>query len=270
MENTVCELCSHKFATKASLARHQRKKKPCSMPIVCDKCKQEFQSQYHLKRHLERITSCVKDPYCHICEKEFKSNVVLVEHRKLCQENQQLKSMLSIQQVAVINNNNNTTNNINIDKMQNIQININITPFGQESTRHLDAATVVKMLENNMEQFLPQMVEYVHANPDAPENRNVIFDPTSNQFFLMNDADKWTEGDPDKTMVKLRNNIQKHIQHMQPQIVPHITKESKNNCENVLMGAKEYRELTPDTINQTKKILENQSKAEEIVKKLTF
>lgn len=260
-----CVKCGRVLSSKQALKRHLNRKNPCDKRYICDRCNQEFNNNKSLIKHVNRKNPCSTQYKCEHCKFEFEYELEYYKHYKNCDIRKKLEKMeYQLEQVSKMSAAATMIQNIHVDKIEtNNQINV-VCMFGQEKLSHIDATRVVKMLENNIGQFLPKMVEYVHTNPDIPENNNVVFDPELNKFYLMGKPNVWTEEDPDLTMIQLRDNIQKHIQSMQPRILPYITIKSKNNCESLLLGRREYCDMTDDTINQTKKVLENPERVEKI------
>lgn len=288
-----CKRCDKTFKNEYNWKRHENMVPNCVQPLICPNCGKNF--EHHRNRYLQHVkyrkTPCMssklvarnssKEYQCSFCKGSYStvsnrnkherkcskrpqndkdSEIALMKQRLREKEQELIKQKKIIQnmerRIGAVNNTMNTTNNtMNVTNITN-NIHINILPFGSENIKKLDAQTVARLLEGNISHFLPKMVQYVHANPEVPENQNIIFDATNNQFLLMG-TDEWMQGDPDQTMIRLRDNVQRHIQKMQPQIVPHITSDTKDNCETVLMGKHEYHDLPLETVNETKKALNN-------------
>lgn len=260
MGDTTCPKCNKVLCNRQSYDRHMNRKIPCDYKYKCHQCLKEFKNNRDLNLHIGRQTSCSKY-ICNYCERGFSIELEYYKHLVDCKAKTEIDKMkMQMELIGTNNTNINQTINVHVD---NNQINV-VCVFGQENLNSIDVTKIIKMLEGSIQQFLPKMVEYVHTDPNKPENNNIVFDPDANKFYLMEAPNVWTEEDPDETMIYLRNNIQKHIQSMQPRIVMQITAASKDNCESLLIGKKEYREMSTETIDQTKKVLENPAKIEKI------
>lgn len=262
MNDTTCPKCGKVLCDKRSLNRHLNRKIPCDYKYVCQRCSKEFKNNRDLNLHLHRKTPCALFT-CEHCERHYMDELEYYKHLVDCPAKakiDQMKMQLELAKCGTnIQNIKNQTINVNVENQYNL-----VCVFGQEDMKSIDATRVAKMLEGSIGQFLPKMVEYVHADPTKPENNNIVFDPEANKFYLMGQSDVWIEEDPDETMIQLRDNIQKHIQSIQPRILPHITISNKDNCEALLMGRSEYRNMTSETVDRTKKVLENPAKIEKI------
>lgn len=253
MSSFECNKCGQTLSSKRALDRHLLRKYPCDRKYTCSKCGRNFRDNHALSSHMSRKKPCGISRTCKYCDKEFTDIDEYCTHFELCAVN-----------AIVSKSGDGPSVNINIQNNTVNVGNLNVYVFGKESTKHIDMAKVGNMLEGSLGQFLPNMVKYVHTDPLAPENNNVVFDPESNKFYLMVQPDVWTEEDADSTMLQLRDNIQRHIQLLQPKILPYITINSKDNCEALLMGKTEYRDMTSETVDKTKKVLEDPIRVEKI------
>jgi len=78
---------------------------------------------------------------------------------------------------------NNTSNCNNTTQINNNTINISIRPFGKENLDYITPTYILRLLEKcrcefpgeeEKQKFVGQMYKAIHANPEHPENHNMI------------------------------------------------------------------------------------------------
>jgi Zinc finger, C2H2 type len=204
-----CKKCNRKFSELRYLQRHLKRKTPCTETFICAKCNKSFRNKQELTRHGNRITSCAieevpvvsttnEENCCHICGKSYATPSNLRRHQKeVCnttanpQVIQQLLSTCAKQQEFIqtlveggaISP---VTNNVTVNNVQNnnLYVNVTICSFGSEDLSRLDTNKVMNLIKNNTGNFIPKMIEHVHANPNTPENHNVFFDPVRGKAIV--------------------------------------------------------------------------------------
>ena len=188
----ICKKCNAEFATAYSMRRHAKIKTPCApntIPVInmntsnnrCMYCGKSYASVYSLRRHKE--TCSTKNNPSILLQLLAEKDKVLAEKDKVLAEKDKV---ISLQQQLMNNginpmvtnhptviNNNVTVNQVN----QNLYVNVTICSFGQEDLSRLDTSKVMKLLKGQIKDFMPKMIEHVHANPEHPEYHNVYYDP---------------------------------------------------------------------------------------------
>ena len=110
---------------------------------------------------------------------------------------------------TIINNTLNQTIN------NNLYMNVTICSFGNEDLSRLDVEKVMNLLKNHADEFVPKMIEQVHANPDIPEYHNVFYDPKKDKaivFAPISDNEKsWKVKDFREVSDELTQKIREYI-----------------------------------------------------------
>jgi len=205
-----CEKCCKTFSSASNLRSHLKRKNPCvpsEIPVIdlndeenkCKYCGKCYVSPYNLKRH---IGSCpMKDNQGAVMQ------LLLEKMERLEAQNQQLMANQQVQQITNINN---TTN-----VQQNLYLNVTICSFGNEDLSRLDPAEVMKLIKNNTKDFMPKMIEHVHANPNMPDFHNVFYDPELQKamVFAQTEDNKltWQIREIEDVSTDLTSKIKEHI-----------------------------------------------------------
>lgn len=215
-EKYICETCGKKFKSKQYLQIHLNREIACNKTFPCKKCGKIFPTPSKLRTHENRKTSCVpevvpvisddnEENMCHICGKTYSSASNLRRHQKTCdintnlmhvvkllveqnkQQNATIQTLIQNSKIISSTNDNSTTNidnsTTNIQN-NNMYVNVTLCCFGQEDLTKLDQNKVLDMVRNHEKDFIPKMIEHVHANPDMPEYHNVFFDPESGKAIV--------------------------------------------------------------------------------------
>ena len=239
-----CNKCRREFKARHHLDNHLRRKTPCDKIFKCFKCHKIFSNGSELKRHQNRVTSCVPESVpvitnnneenrCHYCGNEYANTYNLKRHQKTCSvmknpeilitlvneqkkmietQSQMLQSFISNQSPqTIINGDVNIQNNVE----NNLYLNVTICSFGNEDLSRLDAAQVMNLIKNHAQDFVPKMIEHVHANPDLPEFHNVFYDPNREKaivFAPISASEKsWQVQDFREVSAQLTKKIKEHV-----------------------------------------------------------
>ena len=257
----ICNVCNASFTAEKYLTRHTRAK-TCEKQYVCNKCQKEFTTAQNLRFHMKRKVPCVPDLLpvlnansanntCKFCGKTYANRFSLDRHTKICnmkndssllinlalrQEMAELKKQMCIlqqnQQPIIVNN-----NNINIDNSQNMYVNVTICSFGSEDLTKLDQQGVIDLLKGQVEDFMPRMIEYIHANPKHPEFHNVFYDPVRKKALVFRqNQDKqltWQFEDIDHVSKLLTNKIKDHIHPLNGPYFNSLAKEDTETANKI-------------------------------------
>ena len=233
-----CNKCNRKFKEARFLKKHLNRTTPCDKIFKCEKCYKTFKEERFLNNHRNRKAPCIPESVpivtndnaenkCHMCGKTYANVYNLKRHQKNCsiatnpQAMQQLMSMVSDlkQEVRELRQtqpivNNNTLNHINVQN-NNLYLNVTICSFGNEDLSKLDTAKIMQLLKNHADNFMPKMIEHVHANPDHPEFHNVFYDPRREKaivFVPISDTEmSWQARDFQEVSTDLTEKIKQHI-----------------------------------------------------------
>ena len=204
--------------------------------------------------------------------------ILLVTHyediliMRLVEQNQQLmqalisNGMTVPQNVTNITNNNNITNNV----QNNLYLNVTICCFGTEDLTKLDTEKVLNLVRNHSQDFIPKMIEYVHANPEMPEYHNVFFDKNRGKAIVFgpisDEKQSWQAKDIKEISDQLTDKIQKH---MDPREGPYfnLAMQSKdsNASNNIIKIAHHVDWKTPEILEQNKESLSKLAKNRQFV-----
>jgi Zinc finger, C2H2 type len=200
----ICEKCNKSFSEDKYLKQHKGKRNPCDKVHSCDKCSKIFKTSQSLRNHKNRKNPCVPnevpvidltqdDNKCRFCGNNYSNKYNLRRHVDSCsmknnqtamlelvlekldemkEENKVLRNQIQLQPVQQVTN---VTNNTVVNN--NLYVNVTICSFGKEDLNRLDTSKVMNLLKNHTSDFMPRMIEHVHANPDHPEFHNVFYDP---------------------------------------------------------------------------------------------
>ena len=239
-----CKKCGRGFTQNRYLKAHLIKKVPCDKKFICTKCKREFNNNSGLSAHLNRATPCVTDEIpvidstknehrCQYCNGTYANKQNLKRHQKTCDKEANLHYMMKIlieqnekqrDMIETLITNGGiipaVTNNVTINNTQNIlnnniYVNVTICSFGKEDLSKLDTSKVMNLLKGQVDDFMPKMIEHVHANPDHPEFHNVFFDPELGKaivFAPISDTEmSWQSRDFAEVSADITEKIKEHI-----------------------------------------------------------
>lgn len=243
----VCKKCEKGFSEERYLQQHLKRKTPCDKKFICPKCRKSFGNDYTLKNHLNRITPCVPEEIpiidatkeefrCQYCNKTYSNKHNLKRHQKTCDKEANLQYLMKklleennkewekrIEKIVgnTVMPNNTTINNVTVNNVHNVQnnnlyLNVTICSFGNEDLSKLDTTKVMELIKDHTSDFIPKMIEQVHANPELPEYHNVFYDPKKDKaivFAPISDNEKsWKIRDFKEVSDELTQKIREYIQ----------------------------------------------------------
>jgi len=206
-----CERCEKEFPKKYNYESHIKRKTLCvpvvadTVPVVvknpenkCIYCKKTFVNHRNMKRHVE--ISCPLSGAKFTPGPREKIKELEEENRKLKEENRKLKdseknpekesekdSEKDSEKEPEKNpeKDSKKTNIYNIDQIQTyvnnstnvINIVANIQTLGSEDMSNISMAEVTRYLMEGSEEYVPNMIKHVHANPKYPQYHNVVYLP---------------------------------------------------------------------------------------------
>ena len=80
--------------------------------------------------------------------------------------------------------------NINIEKVENMNIEIVINNYGSENLKHLRSKDFAGLL-NGIYGAVPKLIEKIHFDPKHPENHNIKFTNKKLPYLKIMKDDKW-------------------------------------------------------------------------------
>ena len=280
----ICVKCGRGFAQDRYLQNHLNKTVSCDKKHTCPKCNKEFPSNSALSAHLNRITSCVPEEIpiiditknehrCQYCNKTYSNKQNLKRHQLTCdketnlqhvmkimmEQNQLLmgerqqdrQQIMQLQQHLISNGINpviNITNNVQNNNVQqnNIYVNVSIVPFGEEDYNKLDHARVLEIIKGNAADFIPQMIEHIHADPKRPEFHNVFYDKQSQAMIkyaaISAEIKTWIKTDPKTVSTQISNRLTKFIHPLNSPYFNDVLKTNDTETANKIINLSNSRE----------------------------
>jgi Zinc finger, C2H2 type len=307
-EKLICNNCGKIFAQERYLRQHKNRKTKCTKKFICKKCDKQFPTPSKLRAHENRKTPCAPNEVpvikgensenrCHLCNNTYSSAYSLRRHQNgscntnktmlslmktleekdariaLLEENKQLSDHIISSGLVplnqTVNNNNVTINNV----QQNLYVNVTICSFGDEDLSRLDNSTVMKLLKDNVGDFMPKMIEHVHANPEHPEFHNVFYDPIKEKAIVFAPISEtemsWQMRNFSEVSAHLTAKIKQHIR---PGYGPYFDQamqardsETSNNIINIVESIDwSTDEVLDKNRNSLAKIAKNQGFLEQV------
>ena len=181
--------------------------------LICSRCGYRTNVKQNIEKHIIRVNMCspilkdikpkikiISKLTCLFCLKDFSRNDSLKRHQKSCKkknetdkekfEEKTKDELLEIIQIqkkqlekrTVIDNSVNNVVNVvnNIDnRVTNNTINITILAYPDADLSHLTDDKIQEYLVGDPVQNIPKLIEYIHCNPEKPENHNIFINNRS-------------------------------------------------------------------------------------------
>lgn len=176
------------------------------MTFLCTRCGFNTEKKQTIKRHIENrkklCPSSLKDVnpeireisplMCSFCGNEFSEKYSVKRHQKTCKHNKlpentltttvpnegaTKEELLEIIQQLIKNPNvvdNSIDNSVNNDNSVANTINITILAYPDSDFSHLTDDKIREYLVGDPVQNIPKLIEYIHCNPEKPENHNIF------------------------------------------------------------------------------------------------
>lgn len=290
----ICNKCNKGFVEDRYLQQHLKRKTPCNKEHICSKCNKVFESGKLLLRHLNRKTPCALEEIpvitndnienkCRMCGKEFSTASNLKRHQKdVCNASNtkvikqlmdritQLESQISGTPQTVINGDVNIQNNI-----QNTYVNVTICSFGDEDLSKLDKNKVMHFIKNNEKDFMPKMIEHVHANPDMPEHHNVFYDPVRNKAIVyasISESEKsWQAHDFEEVLKQITKKIKTYMKPGHSPYFDMAMKDKDYDTSNIIIRIADQTDWNTDEVfERAKTCLGQMSKNKDLMNIVTI
>ena len=287
-----CEKCGKNFKEERFLKKHLSRKDPCDTIYECDKCHRKFKEERFYLGHMDRKTPCAPDSIpvvsidnvenrCHMCGKEYANAYNLKRHQKNCNVMTNPRIMMELleqnreilKRLDKYENQQPQTLNQTVNVQQNIYMNVTFCSFGNEDLTKLDTNKVMNIIKNHADEFVPKMIEYVHANPEHPELHNVFYDSEREKAIILAPiSDKemsWQAHDIKDVSDKLAKKFKEHIR---PGRGPYYDKFSQAKeyelCNKIVHIIQEMNWMTPEILEKNKISLSQITKNPEFTKRI--
>ena len=286
----TCDKCNKTFTDQKYLKQHINKRIPCDKVHDCHKCKKHFTTAQQLRNHLKRKNPCVPDEVpiveveqaetkCKFCGNVYYSKYTLKRHMTTCNIKNDTSILIEMveklsHQVNALHQNqqvstqiNNTNNNLTINN--NLYVNVTICSFGNEDLSKLDQQGVINLLKGQVEDFMPRMIEYIHANPNHPEYHNVFYDPVRGKALVFrqnqNKQLTWQFENIENISKLITSKIKDHIHPLNGPYFNSLTKEKDTDTANKIPQILCTNWETPIIVEETKESLSKVTKNKEFM-----
>tara|TARA_Y100000389_G_scaffold204928_1_gene260910 strand:+ start:1449 stop:2423 length:975 start_codon:yes stop_codon:yes gene_type:complete len=125
----------------------------------------------------------------------------------------EIKSLKNNRVVAVQNMTNmtNTSNNINTVHNNNVNIHLNVCPFGRENWDYLSMDVVIPIMKK-VNECIPEIIKLLHFDIRHPENHNLFIpNKRTNQVKVFNGT-KWETKEKNVTIEELKNKVLERLE----------------------------------------------------------
>ena len=169
-----CNICKKCFANRQNRWRHQKNIHGCKSNDNVPEKKSSYECRFCENIYKHRQTRFTHEKMCKLSyeiktnKKEFENHFLILENK-----NKQIEELLNQLIIAkssnIIINNNHYDNSIT----NNLDITININPFGQEDLSHLTQEDKKSIIQSG-HQCILKYIDKVHLNDSKPENHNLL------------------------------------------------------------------------------------------------
>lgn len=222
---------------------------------MCDKCEKIFISKTDYTRHTNRKFSCEQKKDIVLASEIdiLKKELIAIKEKNIELENElnKIKSS-SITNIKTQNN--------NVDNMNVVQIVINA--YGKEDLSHLTEKHIRKILDRGFKS-IPQYIEFIHFNDDAPENKNICISNRRDSVVNVFDGNKWQLQDKQQFLNDIK---EKGIDFIEQKIED--LDENKTSDKRILTKINRFLQTYRDNENSDDELSKNKKESKEIMKKL--
>jgi len=206
-----CDFCNQTFSFYSSYLKHKNK----------GRCKAKIDNIAIYERDLN-IQVLEEKLKCRFCNQTYKNQSGLSKHKtKGCRARDEYeldlqKRVLERRKEAsaqIINNGDHATNIIiNMPKIE-------MNPFGQENLDYITTKLLIKELESckaiqqaDVSGIVDRFTKLIHANPEHPENQNVLFKSLNTGFARVYRQNGFQDEQSTEVQDTIIQNVQKLIQ----------------------------------------------------------
>lgn len=253
MVEYICNRCKIIFNKKSTYTNHKNKKKPCKVKCEiteCDVCGAIFKHKTSLYKHKKE--NC--KGYKIIKKNKTPQSKEIADLRN---EVEKLKNMILSQSNNNTINNTQNNNTQNIDKSQNIVINVDlgkykINKFGEEDLSHITTETFKKILGKGLKS-VPELIQIVNFDKDHPQNHNVLVTNLRSKNAKVHNGEKWETRDLDDIANQLVENNTARAIEVYEKLEPELNRTTKKKFTN-FMDRQDDDDIVDDLDKCTKKI----------------
>ena len=180
-----CKICGYETQYKSNLNKHINKKLSCKPSIEklmiynCRYCNKTFEHRQSKYRHQRE------------CSHKMNNDIL-----ELRDEINELKRMIYTKP---------TNTNINIEKVENMNIEIVINNYGYENIDYISNDYLSKLLELPLS-AIKRLVKCIHFNKNHPENHNLKITNKKLPYISLFSTNKWVLEDKKEVIENLVDN----------------------------------------------------------------
>ncbi len=193
--------------------------------IFCNNCGKKFKHRRYLIQHKKRYNCYVKNSHDDIIDlskkltemkEEIKKDMYKEYKAKLDSKDEMIQFLRSEISVLLKEKGNTYTTN-----------NLVIQPFGKENIEYIKRDYIDKLLAVAPIKSIPNLLEYIHFNPEHIENQNVKIPNKKDSFAKVYDGKKWEYKDKNETIENMTDKaygiINKHYDQGSNKYIDTIT-----------------------------------------------
>ncbi len=269
-----CPKCGKEFSSAANKRQHLMRKIPCvpkEVPVIninsnenkCMYCGKCFARPYTLKRHIDKCP--MKNNQNALITLLLQKQEEDIHERQLLRE---AITNLGVKIPASTVTNNNTLNITN-----NTYVNVMICNFGEEDLSKLDATEIMELLKGQIENFIPDLIEYMHANPKYPERHNIFYDPDRNKALVhvpISDSEKsWRICEFQEALTSLTNRLKEHMLPLNSPYFDLASGAKDYDTANKIINISRHTDwMAPETVEKSKISLTKLTKNKEFMSRV--
>lgn len=223
-----CKLCGRQFKRNENMKRHIDNKVCQGKQYKCEYCNNTFTKKNNMYRHRK------------ICSMKETNDDILsdndIDKKELLRQFQEIKMMnvaiqeklgkiekenLKLKTVNIGSINNGTVNNGDVYN-NNMNITVNIVPFGKEDISKIDQTELLKVFRSGFNSAL-RLTETTHFNPNYPEFHNVYISSMKNKYAMTYDGTNWEIVMKDELIDQMYDNKRDYIEENLDEFLDSLT-----------------------------------------------
>lgn len=187
-----CIRCGYSTSRIGDMRKHYNIRKEICPPIILD-----------TEASMDNVKKTESDKIeCDFCGKPYTTKSNMNRHKKKCKNLKQVDDLAA--KVAELEA------KLEMEKSKpqtviNNYIQVNVNGYRDTNFEHLTDKHYQRAVRR-MIYSVPQMIEDVHFNKNAPENHNIYIGNIKNKYAMVYDGEKWCHQDKDKVIDQLIND----------------------------------------------------------------
>jgi DNA-directed RNA polymerase subunit N (RpoN/RPB10) len=235
----ICEICNYSTNKKGNLQKH----------FTTTKHKEAIKHINNYENEVKKVLPIKNKYICKDCCKEHKNSQMLYHHRsRVCEHSEKAqmyklkkrtekleKDKNKLKTIMLKNCDLSNTTNINDNSITNNdnRIIIQLNGYSKTDTSHLTDNNHVEIMTN-----IVKFLNLVHANPDKPENMNLLLTSLQDTHMKVYENDKWKSVQKNEHLEKiitgLYDLVEKWMFDNESKLSPQITNKWKRFYEKIV------------------------------------